>query len=578
MSAPRAVRADDEHDGLRRRGVGLLVIVVLSVWSAHLALVVAVVPYHHWDELAFGEWSRLIAASGQFRFPSITPLTYQRPLFYLIQGWLWRLLGEDEVLGRLLAVGFLVVLIVSVYRLGGIAPGPWTSRERGGLAVLLLLTVTTVAVGAGAALTDIPVGALVAAAAALLWTTSHGWAASLALAAVAAAAVLVKPTALPALAGLAAAHLVGPWRELPARLRPLLLLSLGTALGLSYSLWMAASLGQSLQQFLQGAILGGYYGDLSHRVRLSHLVNLEWLGPWLRLPLLVSLVYVVTRWSGLPHRASAALALPFAVAGMWAGAWLGAVKGGVALSLAASIGKGWGITMFFTGILAAGSHACAAHTPSRLFLLRQVIWAAPAFASWVIYAPYDMRLLSPVWAPLVLLTTVPVALGLAGWFRIATTVGRLLLIALAVLAASNARMIDGLDVATSMKIARAAGESGRDAAVIRRILVPDVEDVLAALGPRLRPGDRVFSPEGRLRYFFPGRVAQSYPARCEDLAGYRFFVLPQMPAVRAYFITQLKVSPDPDFWGACRSPRLDRIPAEGASAVFEVGEARDSKP
>src|SRR5262245_20409260 len=100
----------------RLSGAGWLTLVVLGVWAVPLALVVAIVPYHQWDELAYGEWSRLIAESGQFRFPTITPLTYQRPLLYVAQGWLWRLLGEHEVLGRLLALGFLVMLIICIYR------------------------------------------------------------------------------------------------------------------------------------------------------------------------------------------------------------------------------------------------------------------------------------------------------------------------------------------------------------------------------------------------------------------------------------------------------------------------------
>src|ERR1700704_202648 len=86
------------RDAHRFLGFGRLMLATLVVWAMPLALVVVVVPYHHWDELAYGEWSRLIAASGGFRFPSITPQTYQRPLFYVAQGWLWRLLGEHEVL------------------------------------------------------------------------------------------------------------------------------------------------------------------------------------------------------------------------------------------------------------------------------------------------------------------------------------------------------------------------------------------------------------------------------------------------------------------------------------------------
>jgi hypothetical protein len=563
MIGPYGLPADADA-GTRVRGVEWLTLAVLAVWAAPLALVVAVVPYHHWDELAYGEWSRLIAASGEFRFPSITPLTYQRPLLYVAQGWLWRLLGEHEVLGRLLALGFLVMLIVAVYRLGGVTGGPETRRQLGALAVLVLLSVTEVALAAGATLTDLPVAALVATTAALLWTSAAGWASNLGLTIVAAAAVLVKPTALPALAGLAAAHALGPWRDCGARLRRLGWLGLGAMGGLAYSVWMAKTLHQSLQEFLQGAILRGYYADLSHRVRVSQVVNVEWLGPWLCLPLLASLLYVAARVTDRAARLTDML--PIAVAALWGAAWF-APAGGATASLGTAVSKGWITVILFAAVMAASG--AAGEAASRLFVLRQIVWAAPAFVSWMIYAPYEMRLLAPIWAPLVLLTAVPIARGLAGWFRLTPLVGGLLLVAVAVLAASNARMIHGIDVRTSVAIAKVAIESGGDAARIRRILSPDVEPVLEALRPRLRPNDRIFSPEGRLRYYFPGRVAQAYPTRCEDLVGYRFFVLPLIPAVRDYFI-HIGVSPEPGFWSACRRPRLDRIPAEGTAVIFEI--------
>ena len=563
--------------GTRLPGVGWLTLAVLAVWAVPLALVVAVVPYYQWDELAYGEWSRLIAATGQFRFPSITPLTYQRPLLYAGQGWVWRLLGEHEVLGRLLAVGFLAMLIVCVYRLGAGAVARDTRRDRGALAVVVLLAVTEVAAAAGAILTDVPVAALVAMTAALLWTTDDGWVPNLGLTVAAVAAVLVKPTALPALAGLAAAHALGPWRGTGTRLRRLSWLGLGTMGGLAYSVWMAATLRQSLQEFLQGAILRGYYADLSHRVRLSQVGSFEWLGPWLCLPLLASLLYAAAYVSDRDARLSEML--PLGVAALWAAAWF-APMGAPAASLAAAVSKGWITVVLFAAVMAASS--AAGETVSRLFVLRQIVWAVPAFVSWMIYAPYEMRLLAPIWAPLVLLTTVPIARGLAGWFRLTPLVGGFLLIAVAVLAASNARMINmdaeavaetvhGIGARRFLDIARVAIVSGGDATRIRRVLSPDVEPVLEALRPRLRPGDRIFSPEGRLRYYFPGRVAQAYPTRCEDLVGYRFFVLPQIGAVRVYFI-HIGVSPEPDFWSACQRPRLHRIPAEGTAVIFEITE------
>lgn len=573
---PRIVLLTAE-DGARLRGVPWVTLAAIVPWSAHLALVVAAVPYHQWDELAFGEWSRLIAASGQLRFPSITSLTYQRPLFYVLQGWLWRLLGEDELWGRLLSVGFLVVLIASVYRLGGFVGGPGTQRERGALAVLVLLGVTEVAGGAGAALTDVPVAAMIAAAAAVLWTTSGGWRWGPGLAAVAAAAMLLKPTALFALAGLAAAHVLGPRQGWRARMGSVVWLGLGVALALAYSSWMAATLGQPLHDFFVGALREGYYADLGRQLRWPRVLGVRWLSPWLSVPLLTAIAYAAIRLGGGTSRTSLRVALPLALVGSWMAGWLAPLPGAVT-SLAGVVKRGWEITLVLAAVLAAGSHAPAGAAPSRLWLLRLVVWAVPPVAGWAFFTPYDMRLISPAWAPLVLLCTVPLALGLAGWLRTVPAVGYPLLLVLPALAVTNARTIDRLDLDTSLRILRTASTSGWDRGAVRRVLLPDLEASVAVLRPLVRPGDRIASPEGRLRYDFPGRANQFFPAGCAELAGHRFFVLPDDPAIRRHFVNYRGVPGDPDFWGACREPRLERIPAPGRYAVFEIGEARGRTP
>src|SRR5262245_38385757 len=88
--------------------------ILLAVFAASALFLAIVIPYHVWDGLAYGEWSRLIARTGRFHFVTITEQMYHRPLFYVGQGWLWRLLGEDEALGRVFGLAFSVVLLLAV--------------------------------------------------------------------------------------------------------------------------------------------------------------------------------------------------------------------------------------------------------------------------------------------------------------------------------------------------------------------------------------------------------------------------------------------------------------------------------
>ena len=61
--------------------------ILLALFACGGVFVVLFVPYHFWDALAYGEWSRLIAETGKFHFPTITAQSYHRPLLYVSQGW-----------------------------------------------------------------------------------------------------------------------------------------------------------------------------------------------------------------------------------------------------------------------------------------------------------------------------------------------------------------------------------------------------------------------------------------------------------------------------------------------------------
>ena len=67
--------------------------VAATGFAAAGALLAATLPYHQWDSFAFGEWSRAIAERGTFDPMTFGPLSAARPLFYELQGLVWRTTG-----------------------------------------------------------------------------------------------------------------------------------------------------------------------------------------------------------------------------------------------------------------------------------------------------------------------------------------------------------------------------------------------------------------------------------------------------------------------------------------------------
>ena len=178
----------------------------LVALCACLALVALTVPYHHTDAQLFGEWSRQIAAGGGLHIDDVATAWLQRPLFYIGQGLLWQVFGFSEWSGRLISLGFGVLLAWSVIALGRAAG---RASAVGALAACLLIACPDYARDAFGGQTDVPVVALVGACGVLLWRGEMGRGRMLLLTLGACAAVLAKPSALPTLAGLGAAALIG---------------------------------------------------------------------------------------------------------------------------------------------------------------------------------------------------------------------------------------------------------------------------------------------------------------------------------------------------------------------------------
>ncbi len=545
---------------------------MLLAYAAANAAVIFLLPLLRGDAMAFAEWSKLIAATGHFHIPSGTELMYQRPLVYVLLGWAWRLFGIHESIARILSAGFGLLLVGTLLRLG-----VWlgkSSLEVGIIAAVLLFGVSAVPVDFTSCLTDLPTAALVAVAGvALLVVESPGWIARATAGTAACLAMLAKPSALAGIAGLAGAVLLHRGEEVRSRrVWSALALCAGCAVALAYDAREARALDMSLMRFLLGFATGGFYATLASQSRVGHLLAFDWLGPGLRSLLGFAVVYSALRLAGVRHRGAVWIAAPAAAVWMLLGAHaLGTSEGiGAALSLDSLTAK-----LVMLGAWAAIGAAVAAagesqEAVSRHRLLLLVVWALPTTAAWLGFAAYETRLLSPAWAPLVLLVVSPHVGILAGgspWLRWCGTVAAL---GVAVVSAANLANVDGLGIPGWHTIAGrvAAGDYDRDS--LRRTLLPDLMQTVSAVEPLAGARGRVFAIDGKLRFFFPGRAIQAYPRTCGELGGASAFVLLTDPDVQEYFTAHIGHPGTVEWFLSCRYPKMDVVAQFGTTVVFRI--------
>ncbi|HQQ76125.1 MAG TPA: hypothetical protein PLB01_02125 [Thermoanaerobaculia bacterium] len=520
-----------------------------------------VLPYHAWDAWAFGEWSRLIAEEPRrFFFPDLYALTYQRPFFYVLQGWLWATFGFHEALGRMLALAFAILCAWTTKSMARSLDG---GRGTWRWACLLPFAIPDFLTWCAAGTTDVPAAALLAATGAILLGPVRPVPKALLVLVLSTSAALTKPTAIPSLVGLACAAAVSwpgvasPRRRVLAGVVPIL-----SSLGIAgaYFFWLASRLGISVRSAIVGE-LDGYYADLASRARWSALYVPSWLGPAagpiLAVALLALTISIAFRRPVHAARTAAAVALlalgwRFATAG-----WGGPGSREFLVSIATLV------------LVAAAARGTAANRPVSAHALFFLVWAAPPCFVWIAYLGYDARLLSPGWPPLLLLAWIafePAAARIAG-----TRERAFALAAGAVLAAASLRHVDGLDLASARCVARSVIAAPLDTGALRECFAPGFERERHAVASALSQAGRssIISNDGRLRFFFPGQVAQMYPATCGDLSGYGAFALLTDPGSRRYMAAK-GIPADPSVWAACRGPRASLVFQDPAVSVFTL--------
>jgi hypothetical protein len=541
-----------------------LVVVVLG-----LSLLVAVaLPYGEWDAMSFGTWSRLIAEHWpHLRFAGVTDEDYQRPLFYALQGTVWAIFGFHQALGRALSLVFSIVLIGCVAFTAARSVRV-DRRLAAGLAAIVVLLTAAFTRYVAAGLSDIPAAALVALTAALLVAPRLGRPRLPFVTGAALLAALTKPSALPALAGLAVAVLIGPRADLRRRGAAAAAIAVGTGLGLAYDAAQAAYVHVSLREFLTTGTSDGFYARLADADRRRVLLDGAWLSPELRVVMVFALAYAVMRLVA-KHRPAVAVAVPAALVWSWLGSHLSGAHG----VRAGILGTGtWPVQIAV--LVVAASLLLAVDAPpeaiaDRLQLARGLVWMLPPFLVWALRVVYDNRLLAPAWPAMVLLIVWALLPAFAGARLRREWLVAIPAAALVVLGAYSVQNINGLG-SSGWHALEADGISGLDnAAEMRNIaLGGDFASELDALTPQVKPDDRILTFDARLRFFYQGQVDYQEPLACSQLSGHRIFVLLESDELRTIFGRRSSSA----YWQACRNVNLTKIDERpGAYALFVNG-------
>jgi 4-amino-4-deoxy-L-arabinose transferase-like glycosyltransferase len=572
---------------------------VVALFLVALTWVAVWVPFHATDALTYGHWSRLIELGGPVGDLSLGAGYLHRPLVYVVQGWLWELLGFHEWIGRLWSLCFLLVLVWAVWRLAASDRG---GALAGGIAALALIATPDVVQLGASGLTDVPVAATVGLAGVLVLGVAgprNRWALAAAIVAATVAAALAKPSSFIALFGVGLALFIplAPRRELVQRLlwRGVPLAG-GALLGLVWPVIQAGRLDMGIGDFLRGgnadtisAAVYSFYEELNAQSRSSFILAMEWLGPYLTLPLIFAIIYAALRLAARPHRLAATIAAPAAAVLSWLLPFVADTSGGAVgpYSLDRPIAVVATVALFLPLWL---SRECPdEEAPTRAHLARMVLWALPPTLAWIASAPFNTRYLSPAWVPLYALIAAALWTALRGvaaarGWRWAWVVAAILI----VIAVVDLRNLDGLGQRTDGSIdaartVRALGVTGWfDPARARAAADPSLGALVDDTSAAMRAPGRLIGADGRLGFYWPTRATRAEPQRCADLRGYRTLVVTEsstgLAPERAQALGgQLAEATGGRaaqiaFWPRCQDPRVRILSIQPRDfAVFRIG-------
>jgi 4-amino-4-deoxy-L-arabinose transferase-like glycosyltransferase len=569
---------------------------VAALFLVALAWVAVWVPFHATDSLIYGRWSRLIGLEGGIHFDdqNISSGSLGRPLVYVVQGWLWELFGFHEWIGRVWAYLFVLVLFYAVFRIASSDKG---GALVGAIACALLVATPDVVVGGASGMTDVPVAAMcgLAGVCVLLAGDRRRVLVALAIVVVTVLAMLAKPSAPFSLFGIGLALFVGPrdtlvnrllWRGLP--------LVIGVAIAMVWDVSQAHHVGVGIKDFMAGgsgepetAGVSAYYQQLNAQSRSGFILAMEWLGPYLVLPLIFGLLYAVLRVAKVAHRLSATIAAPVALV-------LSYVLPALANSGTTGAVGPWDLDrpIAVVGSLALIvplwlSRDCPEEdVPTRAHLARMLLWALPGTLIWIANSPFQTRYLSPAWVPLFALVAAGLWCALRGLAQLRAPLAWALVAIIAVLGVVDLRNLDGLgskpdgsiSALNALRELKVSGWFHQDEA--RRAADQSLGELVDQTGAAMADGGRLLSVDGRLPFYWPLRTTRAAANDCADLAGYRTFVVTQsatgLDKTREQQLGQTGLAEatngnaaQVDVWKRCPGVRLlSEVP--GQFAVFRV--------
>jgi 4-amino-4-deoxy-L-arabinose transferase-like glycosyltransferase len=544
------------------RGGALAVAALFAVVAVFAAVVM---PYRLWDSLAFGSWSRQIAEGGGLWFDAPAPYL-QRPLFYLEQGLAWRLVDDGEWIGRLLSLSYSVVLVVAVWLLARRLTDAADARAVvPPVALLIVLASSVVATYAAAGMTDVPVAAMVAATGAAVWAERPGPARLALVGLLAAGAVLAKPTALIALAGLTAALVLLHGRR---SLRGLAAVTAGIGVALAYAAYQAARVDDAFADFLTAGN-DEFWRERGAAARWDAIGRAEWFGAGPRLVVLYGIAYAIARVAGARPRVALGAAAGVAIGWSILGPLV--ADGEAPYPFDGSL-PGIAAWLLLVAGMAAAPFAAAADPISRRTYAALLVWLAPMAGVWAAQRADEVRHLAPAWAPLVLIGAAALGALTLALARLRPAAALAPATAVALVALANVPSVDGLGREGWRDLLELGPSGWTDRAERENFAYGPFSYELDAAREHVGPNDTIVSSNGRLTYFFPGRVEIAYPTSCGALDGARFYSY-LTSGESAEFAALAGQRTDALGWLQCARPPLSLVSEqEGIYAAFVVGD------
>jgi hypothetical protein len=556
-------RADVSVPRWITRTVSWLALAVAALFAVAAAFAAAVMPYRFWDSLAFGSWSRSIAETGEL-WANADALKVSRPLFYVPQGLVWRV-ADEEWLGRMLSAAFGALLVLCVWLLARrLSEDRPTKALLAPLAALVALSSSVFATFVAAGMTDVPVAAATAATALVLWSRLPRRLAVTLAALGACATILAKPSGLLALVGLAVAAWVLSGRASLPRLAGL---GVGVVAGIAYDAWQASRMDVSLSTLLRAGN-DDFWLARGEAARFDALAGGDWLGEGARLLIVLGLAYGTARAAGagarLALRIASAVALAWSVAGpLVADGSLGYPFDGSVLGMV-----GW---LGVAATLVTASFVVEDDAVSRRTYIALLVWLAPIALLWGWQRPDEARLLAPAWPALALLAAAALACVSLALLRVRPAAAVVPAAAVAVVAIANVVAVDGLGRSGWDDLLDLGRSGWSDRAEMENFAYGPFSYELNLARENVGESDRIVSSDGRLTFFFPGRVEVGYARTCAELDGARFFSF--LAAGESLEFAELQQQPtDPLGWIQCSSPRVQLVGEQaGIYAAFVVG-------